>query len=211
MAKKVVRFENLGRRFSGKFVFRHLNGVVEEGERIFLLGENGQGKTTLVQIFAEVLRPSEGLVHIAQISRGFISHEPMFYPQLSAWENLLFFMHLAGVSMKQERIKDVLFYFGLYERRHDIPAHFSKGMLQRLAWARLVLCQSEFLLLDEPFSSLDNYFRPKLVQALEQGGIDELSWRYTTLVLVEHQEELVARLGKRVWILHEGRLSEMRP
>ena len=147
----------LGKRFGDKRVLRNVELEVAAGGFAVVTGANGSGKTTLLRLCAGLARPSEGELHVdaerAQI--GYLGHEPLVYRELTALENLDLYGRLYRVPERRERIGMLLERFGLWDVRHDRVASYSRGMTQRLALCRVLLHDPALLVLDEPYSALD--------------------------------------------------------
>jgi len=153
----VIRARNLGKRFGDRRVLRGLDLDVPSGGFLLVTGPNGSGKTTLLRLLAGLGLPTEGEleVDVDRARLGFLAHEPLVYRELSALENLDLYGRLYRVPERRERIGMLLERFGLWEQRHDRVASYSRGMTQRLALCRALLHEPELLVLDEPFSALD--------------------------------------------------------
>ena len=124
---------------------------------LVVTGPNGSGKTTLLRLCAGLAVPTAGRLTVeadrAQI--GFLAHEPLVYRELTALENLDLYGRLYRVPERRERIGMLLERFGLWEARHERAGAYSRGMLQRLALCRTFLHEPSLLVLDEPYSALD--------------------------------------------------------
>jgi ABC-type multidrug transport system ATPase subunit len=120
-------------------------------------GPNGSGKTTLLRICAGLAQPTEGAIErtAARAQVGYLGHEPLVYRELTAHENLELYGRLYRIPERRERIGMLLERFGLWEVRHERVASYSRGMTQRLALCRVLLHEPELLVLDEPYSALD--------------------------------------------------------
>jgi heme exporter protein A len=155
-----VSAREISRRFGR---VRALSGVdleVAPGERVAIFGPNGSGKTTLLKIIAGLLRPSSGEVAIdgndPRLVRGrlgYLGHHPYLYPHLSVIENLTLFARLYGVS--RTAAETALAWMGLGAKRDALVHTLSRGETQRTALARSVLHDPALLLVDEPFTGLD--------------------------------------------------------
>jgi heme exporter protein A len=154
----VIEARKLGRAFGAKQVIRDLDLDVGRGDFLLLTGPNGSGKTTLLRLIAGLLVPTAGELEV-QVRReriGFLGHEPLVYGELTAIENLDLYGRLYRVPERRERLGMLLERFGLWDARGQRADSFSRGMLQRLALCRTLLHDPELLVLDEPFSALDD-------------------------------------------------------
>ena len=153
----MIRARKLGRRFGEKRVLRGVDFDLGRGGCLVVTGPNGSGKTTLLRICAGLAIPSEGELSVAATRReiGYLGHEPLVYRELTALENLELYGKLYRVPELRERIGMLLERFGLWDVRHDRVASYSRGMTQRLALCRVLLHEPALLVLDEPFTALD--------------------------------------------------------
>jgi heme exporter protein A len=154
----VIRASGLEKRYGDKRVLRGVDLDVPRGGFVLVTGPNGSGKTTLLRLVAGLLAPTRGELEVA-VDRGrlgFLGHEPLVYRDLTALENLELYGRLYRVPERKERIGMLLERFGLWDVRRERAGSFSRGMLQRLALCRALLHDPELLLLDEPFSALDD-------------------------------------------------------
>jgi len=191
--------------------FKALDGInlsIKKGEKLAILGPNGAGKTTLVKIISGQIRATSGKVEVmgknpAEFSRelrknmGFVSHNPMLYDELTAYENLKFYANLYDVE-DGDRIEELLKKLRLYGRRHSRVKTFSRGMKQRLAIARALLHDPEILILDEPTSGLDIEGRLELLK--------NLTSLEKTILLTTHNLSEAERLCSRAVILMNGKI-----
>jgi ABC-type multidrug transport system ATPase subunit len=154
----VIAARRLGRTYGTKHVIRNLDLEVERGSFLLLTGPNGSGKTTLLRLIAGLLVPTAGEldVDVPRERIGFLGHEPLVYRELTALENLDLYGRLYRVPERRERSGMLLERFGLWDARNQRADSFSRGMLQRLALCRALLHEPELLVLDEPFSALDD-------------------------------------------------------
>jgi ABC-type multidrug transport system ATPase subunit len=154
----MIRGRALEKRYGDKRVLRDV--TVEVGPRDFLLvtGPNGSGKTTLLRMCAGLAVPTAGELHVdvERVRLGYLAHEPLVYRELTALENLELYGRLYRVPERRERIGMVLERFGLWDARHERAGSYSRGMLQRLALSRALLHEPTLLVLDEPYSALDD-------------------------------------------------------
>jgi heme ABC exporter ATP-binding subunit CcmA len=153
----VLVARRLGRRYGEKRVLRGIDLELPSGGFLVVTGPNGSGKTTLLRICAGLAQPTEGTIErsFERAQVGYLGHEPLVYRELTALENLELYGRLYQIVERRERIGMLLERFGLWEVRHDRVASYSRGMTQRLALCRVLLHEPELLVLDEPYSSLD--------------------------------------------------------
>lgn len=162
---QAIILSGLGKRFGTRWVLRGVSLEVRRGEAVGLLGPNGSGKSTVLRILGTLLNPNAGsgsvsghdLVRDASSVRGkvgFLAHTPGLYEDLTARENLRFAADMLGLpyTLAESSLERV----GLAHVADDRVRGFSAGMQRRLALARLILRSPRVLLLDEPYSNLDN-------------------------------------------------------
>ena len=191
---------------------------VTSGSAVALLGRNGAGKTTLLRIVAGLSKPSRGAVRInggdarEQSTRrriGILGHGISLYDELSANENLALFGRLYALDDPHARAAEMLERVGLTRVSDGLVREFSRGMRQRLAVARAFLHDPELLLLDEPFTALDDR-----AIAVLQSMLAEMRQRGRTIVMSTHQLREALELATHVAFLQRGQIAyagERRP
>ena len=154
----MITARDLGRDFGSKRVLRGLDFDVPRGGFLVVTGPNGSGKSTLLSLCAGLLVPTRGelVIEAERGEIGYVAHEPLVYRELTALENLDLYGRLYRVPERRERIGMLLERFGLWEARRQRVGSFSRGMAQRLALCRALLHEPGLLLLDEPYSALDD-------------------------------------------------------
>jgi heme exporter protein A len=154
----VICARALEKRYGDKRILRGLDLEVAAHDFLLVTGPNGSGKTTLLRLCAGLAAPTRGEleVRIERARVGYLGHEPLVYRELTALENLDLYGRLYHVPERRERIGMLLERFGLWDARHARAGSYSRGMLQRLALCRALLHDPELLLLDEPYSGLDD-------------------------------------------------------
>jgi heme exporter protein A len=207
-----VAIRDVSRNYGRRRALTRVSLACRSGEVLGLLGPNGAGKSTLLSILATLLAPSAGEVRYGtktaaqagpslRACLGLLSHDLHLYPELTAAENLRFFAQLYGVADVAGSVASALDRAGLTARRDDVVAGFSRGMRQRLALERALLHQPRLLLLDEPFTGLDDASVAALVARLR-----ELRSAGRILVVVTHDLDVAEQLLDKVAVLKEGRL-----
>ena len=153
----MIRAEGLEKRYGRKRVLRGVDLAVGRDELLLVTGPNGSGKTTLLRVCAGLALPTRGTleVEVDRSQLGYLGHESLLYRELSALENLDLYGRLYRVPERRERIGMLLERFGLWEVRAERVAAYSRGMTQRLALCRVLLHDPALLVLDEPYTALD--------------------------------------------------------
>lgn len=203
------------KRFGRRTVLNGLDLRIGDGEIVVLMGPNGAGKTTLLRLMSTLAEPNKGDILldgtsvfddpvISRRSIGVVGHSTYTYDDLSAIENLRFYWSLHGRPSKDFEGSGaaLLHRVGLSHRMNDRVAVFSKGMRQRLAIARAVLHSPRVLLLDEPFSSLDEKGKELLTQIL----LDERA-KGSSVLIVTHDLQRISLLADRADVLVHGRIE----
>lgn len=199
-------------KFYGDYpALRDVTFCVEPGSCTALLGRNGAGKTTLLRTIAGLSRAAKGTVRILggdvrseQTRRrvGVLGHAIGIYDELSAMENLRLFARLYDIADPEGAARRWLERVGLDRVADGLVREFSRGMRQRLAVARAFLHEPEVLLLDEPFTSLDDKAILVLQDVLRQGLEDG-----RTVIMSTHQLREALELATHVVLINRGRLG----
>ena len=190
---------------------RDINFGVADGDCIALLGRNGAGKTTLLRIIAGLSRPAKGQVRIQggdvrdQNTRrriGILGHGISVYDELSAYENLRIFATIYGAADPKKTAMEWLERTGLDRVKDGLVREFSRGMRQRLAVARAFLHNPTVLLLDEPFTALDDR-AIGVLQGLLKTARDE----GRTIIMSTHQLREALELATHVVLINRGHVG----
>ena len=194
-----LRLENVSHSFGATEVFEGLSLAVGRGEFVAVVGPSGCGKTTLLGLCSGFLKPSAGSVVCAGRVRTVYQQDGLF-PWLTVAENIaLGLRHVRGDGGRDERLSEMLSLIRLEGFAAHYPHQLSGGMRQRVELARALAGDTDILLLDEPFSSLDYLTRLRLRGELAR-MLAELP---RTVVLVTHDIEEAAQLADRVVVLSE--------
>lgn len=210
-----LKLDRVSKDFGRIIALRNVDLSVESGEFLSIIGRNGAGKTTLLNIISGTSKPSQGSVELFgtdpsdrenKAKLAVISHEMFLYSNLTALENLEYYASIYAVEDPAKRILEVLEEVELTLRRFDLAATFSRGMLQRLTIARALLHKPSMLLLDEPFTGLDQHAISMLSTLLmKQKAVGK------TILLTTHDLHIAAELSDRYVILDRHRISEDGP
>jgi len=200
-----LRLERVGLAFGSVEVFRDFTLEIAPGEFVAVVGPSGCGKTTLLSLCSGFLKPSSGRVECAGRVRTVYQQDGLF-PWLTAAENVaLGLRHLRDAREREARLAAMLALVGLEGFAAHYPHQLSGGMRQRVELARALAGDTDVLLLDEPFSSVDYLTRLRLRGELAR-MLAELP---RTVVLVTHDIEEAAQLADRVVVLSD-RPAEIR-
>jgi ABC-type multidrug transport system ATPase subunit len=208
-----ISFTDVSRHFARRRVLHNITFRCTAGEIVALVGANGAGKSTLLSIASTLLTPSSGTVEYGEHRStpaaelrgriGVLGHDLFIYPELSAAENLAFFARAYGVGDVDRAVRSALVRAGL-EQRDDPAGRFSRGMRQRLALERALLHEPRLVLLDEPFTGLDDAateaLRSRLTDLREAGCI---------VLVATHDLETIDSVADRAVLLHGGRLTAL--
>jgi heme ABC exporter ATP-binding subunit CcmA len=199
-------------KFYGDYpALRDISFEVNRGACLALIGRNGAGKTTLLRILGGFSKPGKGRAHVfgqeprnAEARRriGFIGHGIAVYEELSAIENLRLFAKLYGLPNAERAAREWLERTGLDRVRDGLVREFSRGMRQRLAVARAFLHDPAVLLLDEPFTALDD----RAVAVLQTVLKDALA-AGRTIIMSTHQLREALELATHVALINRGHIA----
>jgi len=205
----MIEVRGLAKYFGRFSALRDLHLTVREGEFIALFGRNGAGKTTFLRILAGLSRPSAGEIRIlaphaltpreARGSMGYLSHNTALYADLTALENLRFFAQLMNLPSGDADLAEKIARVGLSGREREPVRNYSRGMQQRLAIARAFLHDPAILLLDEPFTGLDQYGTDFL-----KGYLADSHARGRTCLMAIHDAPLGYELADRLVVIERG-------
>ena len=206
-----VAAEDVWKYYGDYAALREIKLAIEPGSCVALLGRNGAGKTTLLRIIAGFSKTGKGRVSIfgkdardTETRRrvGVLGHGISVYEELTAYENLMLFGRLYGLENPAHSAMEWLDRTGLSRVRDGLVREFSRGMRQRLAVARAFLHNPDVLLLDEPFTALDDR-----AIAVLQTVLREALARRCTIVLSTHQLREALELATHVALLTRGQLA----
>ncbi len=212
MDAPIIEIQGLYKTYGMLPVLRGLDLDIARGSCLALLGPNGSGKSTLIKLLSGLSRADRGVIRVggwelpreaahirAQI--GLVSHKSLLYESLTARENLRFFARLYNIPQaeREARINELLIRVGLQRRDVDVVRTFSRGMQQRLSIARALLHDPHIILLDEPYTGLDQEAAAMLDTVVGEARRDG-----HTIVMVTHELERAARLAERIVILYRG-------
>ncbi len=199
MKDKPLRIEEASVSFGPVEVFRHLSLEISRGEFVAVVGPSGCGKTTLLNLFSGFLKPTSGSVICSGRVRMVYQHDSLFPWQTAAQNIALGLRDLSSDAERERQLKEMLRLINLEEFAGHYPHQLSGGMRQRVELARALAGDTDILLLDEPFSSLDYLTRLRMRRELAR-MLEELP---RTVVLVTHDIEEAAQLADRILVLSD--------
>ena len=214
----ILEAKDLRKQYPDKLALRGLNLQIAAGEVFCLLGQNGAGKSTTINLFLGFVAPTSGAAFVGglEVARhpleikqhlAYIPENVMLYPHLTGLENLALFSSLAGFKYRESELRDYLTQAGL--PADAVPRRvgaYSKGMRQKVGIAIAVAKHAKVLLLDEPTSGLDPKASNEFSELLRQ-----LSGQGTAVFMATHDIFRAKEVGTRVGIMREGELVDVRP
>ena len=209
MASDLV-FQDVSKTYGHHKVLRHVELTIPAGSFVALMGANGAGKTTLLRMASGLTAPSSGSVSLAGVDLrragpglrrmlGFVSHDGLLYGDLTGRQNLLFHGRMFGVADPEARIEELADALDLRKVLDRPAAVLSRGNRQRLTLARALMHGPEVLLLDEPFTGLDEASSTRLVAMLR--GLNAAG---TTVVMTVHEAARATDGPRRLVVIGEG-------
>lgn len=210
----IISIAGLSKSFGRRKALNNIDLEVGKGELVAIFGPNGAGKTTLLKIMSTIIEPTKGNVLINGINIkknpseirgmiGAISHETYLYDELTARENLIFFARMYGIEKNNidSRVDDILKSVNLLQRSDERAGSFSRGMKQRLSIARAFLHQPSILLMDEPYTGLDQHAAANFERVLMGTGNSDV-----TRIMITHNIERAFELCDRMLIIDRGEI-----
>ena len=207
-----VAVSDVSRAFGRRRALSRVSLRVDQGQILGILGPNGAGKSTLLAILATLLRPTSGDVRYGTLTAtdgaalrariGVLGHDLFLYPELTARENLEFFASAHGLPHPPEAARTALTRAALDERADDPVSAFSRGMRQRVALERALIHRPRLVLLDEPFTGLDDASAAALLarlRALRDDG--------AIVIVATHDLDLADGLLDHALFLRDGRVA----
>jgi cell division transport system ATP-binding protein len=216
----VINFDNVSKQYknSNTPALDGINLNIEQGEFVFLVGQSGSGKSSLLRLLLKEEKPSSGTVTVGGINvaklpnrkvpafrrtMGIVFQDFRLLPGKTVFDNVAFGMEVIGKSKKeiQQRIPALLDLVGLDEKAHRLPSELSGGEQQRVALARAFVNQPKLLLADEPTGNLDPSTSVGIMKLL-----DRINRTGTTIVMATHDVAIVDQMRKRIVQMENGKI-----
>jgi ABC-type Fe3+/spermidine/putrescine transport system ATPase subunit len=211
-----IELKNISKRFGDKQVIQDINLKVNEGEMISLLGPSGCGKSTTLKIISGLLEPDSGdilfngssVANVPVEKRGavIVFQDYRLFPHMTVEENIGFGLKMAKVdkSIRIQKVKEMIDLVQLNGVEKKYPSEISGGQKQRTALARALAISPKVLLLDEPFSNLDQRLRESMREFVQ----DLQRKLKITTILVTHDKEEALMLSDRIALMFNGKVVQ---
>ena len=212
-----LSLNNLGRKIGDRWILRHLDLHVNDGECLALVGPSGCGKSTTLRLIAGLDQSNEGKIqingqdvtHTPALERkvGMVFQSYALFPHLSVAANLELGLKVRGVApaVRAQRVRQVLQVVQLEDRAHHKPEQLSGGQRQRIALARALVRDPLLYLLDEPMSNLDAQLREELRPELRRLVLQDQK----PVVYVTHDQHEAMAIADRIAVLRDGSLEQV--
>ena len=217
----MIRFSDVSFSYGPSTVLDKVSFEVKPGEFVFLVGQTGSGKSTILKLIYMDFQPTSGIVMVGKYLSSQIQHRDT--PQLrrtlgilfqdfrllddrSIFDNVAFALHVTGASGVEikKRVLRALAEVGLSHQRNKMPSELSGGEQQRVVIARALVNHPHFLLADEPTGNLDPTTSREILQLLK-----DINTRGTAVIMATHNYELVRRVNERILQVREGKIFEV--
>ncbi len=211
----IIEVRNLTKKFDHSNAVDDVSFSVAEGEIFAFLGPNGAGKSTAIRMLTTLLHPTSGTMAINGLDPvqkpdavrrmfGIVFQDPSLDDELTAWENMEFHGILYDIPnpLRRDRMKQLLEFVELWDRKDDLVKEFSGGMKRRLEIARGLLHHPKIIFLDEPTLGLDPQTRNGMWMYLKELNKNE----NTTIFFTTHYMEEAERIAQRIAIIDHGKI-----
>lgn len=209
----MIQVKDLSKKYKGanKYSLKNVSFEIADGEMVGLIGKNGAGKSTLLKSICKFITPSDGEIFIGgnnisdkdyRLEDTGILLEPVFFPYMSAYDNLAYYLKIHNKEQYLPEIEETLELVGLSKNRDEKPTGFSFGMKQRLGLAQALIGHPKMLVLDEPFVGLDPVGVKDIITVLKKKVKEE----GMQAIISSHQLFELDELCERVLVLFNGEL-----
>jgi ABC-type multidrug transport system ATPase subunit len=210
MEEKIIEVEGVSKDFGKIKALKDVSFYLKNGEIICILGENGSGKSTLIKIIAGIIKPTDGKLKIfgkdpfkersIYSKIGFLFHEPLFYEELTIFENLYFISKVLNVENFFEKIKKISSLFLIEDKLNEKVKNLSRGEIQKAGFLRALLNDPEILILDEPFTAVDEKGKEIIIKVFNDFKKEKKSIIFST-----HDKEIAKNISDNVLLLSKGK------
>ena len=215
----MISFSNVSKGYpTGTRALKDVNLFIDKGEFVFVVGASGAGKSTLVKLIMREEKPTSGKVMVngfdlgslkrRQIPKfrrtlGMVFQDFRLIPNMNVYDNVAFALRVTNVSYHdiRRRVPYILGLVGLASKAKSLPEQLSGGEQQRVALARALVNNPSLIIADEPTGNIDPELSFEIVHLLNQ-----INRCGTTIIMVTHEHDLVAKFNRRVITLDSGRI-----
>ena len=204
----MIEASGISKSYGGRPVLSGIDFAAAPGESVVIVGRNGAGKSTLLSILAGFLRPDSGKVSAAKENTAFCPQEDNLFEELSAADNLLFWARVraraapASAAMEDSTVTELSALFGVNEYKHKKVSQLSGGMKKCVAIICALSNNADVLILDEPFSGLDIFYKNTLLSAFGR-----LKSSGKCIIYTSHNIDEILGLDSKVYVLSGGKLT----
>ncbi|WP_129407951.1 LPS export ABC transporter ATP-binding protein [Marinitoga lauensis] len=204
--------KKITKKYGRKTVLNKVDFEASTGKIVGILGPNGAGKSTLFKSILGIVVPKSGDIYLdnkkithlpvhvrAKNGIAYLPQEPSVFRNLTVWDNMDLIATMLKIKNKEEFIKDILTEFGIYELKEQIADSLSGGEKRRLEFARTLITNPKFILLDEPFVGID----PITVKDIQK-IIKTLSKKNLGVIVTDHNVDEIAEVVDVLYVLHKG-------
>jgi len=215
----IISLKNISKLFKKRLILEDISFEIAEGKITCLLGNSGSGKTTILRLIAGLEKPSEGeividnrlvakdkeiLVPPSEREIGFIFQDLALWSHMSVYENIAFGLKVQKSQNIEEKVVEILTFFGIEQYKNSYPNQISGGQQQLVAIARSLVLKPKILLMDEPLANLDIHLKKKMrnqIKALR----DSFN---VTIIYVTHDHEEASALADEILVVKGGKISK---
>jgi cell division transport system ATP-binding protein len=217
----MIRFTDVSFAYDAHPVLDNVSFEIKPGDFVFLVGQTGSGKSTVLKLMYMDLRPTRGTVVVGKYisstihrratphlrrTLGIIFQDYRLFDDRTVYDNVAFALHVTGVKGTEikRRVLHALANVGLSHQRNKLPAEISGGEQQRVVIARALVNDPHFLLADEPTGNLDPTTSREILELLK-----DINTKGTAVIMATHNYELVRRMNERILQVRDGKIYEV--
>ena len=214
----LLNIEDISIKLNNKDILSKINFSLKTGEVLSIIGPSGSGKSSILRVIAGLLRPNLGkviynnkiisskkkIIPTGKRNIGLMFQEDVLFPHLTVYQNVEFGLNNLLRKKKELLVNNYLKEFGIYEKKNDHPNLLSGGEKQRVALARILITKPKILLMDEPFSNLDNNLRKDICDFT----LNTLKKNKISVIFVTHDIEEALRVSDNVMVIKSGKIIQ---
>lgn len=193
----MIEIRDLIKNFNDHYVFNNLNLDIESDKITVILGKSGCGKTTLLRLISNLEKYDSGSINTNNLKFSYVFQEPRLFPWLTVFENIQ-----AITNLPSDEIYRMIRMVDLEKFSNSYPDELSGGMKSRVSLARAFAYKPNFLLMDEPFSSLDDFTRVKMQEEL----LKLYNKENVGILFVTHNIDEALTIADKIIVLKEGKI-----